>query len=292
MNKKSAVAVVGGDARQAILASLMHADGHAVSVGALERHSFEPDIQSIPELKTGLQGFDVVILPMPVQTGDGMLNAPLSNAPQPLGSLLDSMKPGALVLAGAVPFAVHARAVRNHLRLTDYLTRDELAIRNAVPTAEGAIQIAMEQTDVTLHGLPVLVIGHGRIGSLLARRLAALGAKVTVSARSCRDFALIESEGLAAADTRQLALVLHKFPLVFNTVPAAVLGMQELAKLPEKALVIDLASQPGGVDPSAEPPRGIRIIHALSLPGKVAPVTASVAVRDTVYAILGEEGIL
>lgn len=135
MNKKAAVAVVGGDTRQGILASLMHADGHAVSVGALERYSFDPDIQSIPELKTGLQGFGVVILPMPVQTGDGMLNAPLSNAPQPLGSLLDSIKPGTLVLAGAVPFAVHARAVRNHLRLTDYLTRDELAIRNAVPTA-------------------------------------------------------------------------------------------------------------------------------------------------------------
>lgn len=165
-------------------------------------------------------------------------------------------------------------------------------IMNAVPTAEGAIQIAMEQTDVTLHGLPVLVIGHGRIGSLLARRLAALGAKVTVSARSCRDFALIESEGLSAADTRQLAPVLHDFPLVFNTVPAAVLGAAELARLPDKALVIDLASQPGGLDPSAEPLRGVRVIHALSLPGKVAPVTASVAVRDTVYAILGEEGIL
>ena len=117
MNKKAAVAVVGGDTRQGILASLMHADGHAVSVGALERYSFDPDIQSIPELKTGLQDFGVVILPMP------------------LGSLLDSIKPGTLVLAGAVPFAVHARAVRNHLRLTDYLTRDELAIRNAVPTA-------------------------------------------------------------------------------------------------------------------------------------------------------------
>ena len=141
----------------------------------------------------------------------------------------------------------------------------------------------MEQTDVTLHGLPVLVIGCGRIGSVLSAKLAALGAKVTVSARSCGDHARIEAAGLSAADTRRLSDVLGGFSLVFNTVPAAVLGAAELAKLPADALVIDLA---------AVPPAGIRIIHALSLPGKVAPVTASIAVRDTIYAILGEEGIL
>lgn len=150
----------------------------------------------------------------------------------------------------------------------------------------------MEQTDVTLHGLPVLVIGHGRVGSILAAKLHALGAEVAVSARSCRDFALIEAAGMEATDTRKLAAALPRFPLVFNTVPAAVLGAQELAKLPQDALVIDLASQPGGIDPSVAPPQGVRVIHALSLPGKVAPVTASIAVRDTVYAILREEEIL
>ena len=163
---------------------------------------------------------------------------------------------------------------------------------NAVPTAEGAIQIAMEQTDVTLHGLRALVIGYGRIGSILAAKLAALGVLVTVSARSCRDTARIEAAGLQSADTRHLTDVLSDFPLVFNTVPAAVLGAAELSKLPPKALIIDLASQPGGIDLSAVPPDGVRVIHALSLPGKVAPVTASIAVRDTIYAILSEEGIL
>lgn len=166
------------------------------------------------------------------------------------------------------------------------------SIAYAVPTAEGAIQIAMEQTDVTLHGLPVLVIGYGRIGSVLANKLSALGVQVTVSARSCRDIARIEAAGMAAVDTRRLTEILDGFPLVFNTVPAAVLGAAELAKLPAESLVIDLASQPGGIDLAATPPAGVRVIHALSLPGKAAPVTASIAVRDTIYAILNEEGIL
>ena len=145
---------------------------------------------------------------------------------------------------------------------------------------------------VELEGKTMGIIGYGRIGSVLANKLSALGVQVTVSARSCRDIARIEAAGMAAADTRRLTEILDGFPLVFNTVPAAVLGAAELAKLPAESLVIDLASQPGGIDLAATPPAGVRVIHALSLPGKAAPVTASIAVRDTIYAILNEEGIL
>lgn len=137
MKKHMSVAIVGGDARQAILAELMDRDGHTVSAGALERHSFEhqPSIRILSDLKAGLPEQSIIILPMPVQKGEDRLNAPLANAPWALSELLDSIAPGTLVLAGAVPFAVHARAVRNRLRLLDYLKRDELAIRNAVPAA-------------------------------------------------------------------------------------------------------------------------------------------------------------
>lgn len=137
MKKRATVAVVGGDARQAILAELMNRDGLSVSVGALERYSFETHdhVRPITDLKAGLSEQHIIILPMPIQKGENQLNAPLSNAPHLLSELLDSISPNALVLAGAVPFPIHARAVRNHLRLIDYLTRDELAIRNAVPVA-------------------------------------------------------------------------------------------------------------------------------------------------------------
>lgn len=109
------------------------------------------------------------------------------------------------------------------VRLIDYLSREELAIRNAVPTCEGALQLAMEQTDCTIQGAHVLVIGAGRIGFLLAVRLHALGAQVTVAARSLRDRARIESAGLAAVDTAQLAQEVHGREIIFNTVPAPLL---------------------------------------------------------------------
>ena len=150
----------------------------------------------------------------------------------------------------------------------------------------------MEQTDFTLQGARCVVIGCGRIGALLARKLHALDALVTVSARSARDFARIEAAGLAALDTRRLAGHLDGFDLVFNTVPAPVLGASELAGLKPGCVVIDLASLPGGISPDVKLPPVCRVLHALSLPGRVAPLSAARAIHDTVCAVLQEEGVL
>ena len=169
-----------------------------------------------------------------------------------------------------------------------------LPVQNAndLPTCEGAIQLAMEQTAYTLQGARCLVIGYGRIGALLAHKLRALDAQVTVSARSPRDFARIDSAGMQALDTRRLAGQLSSFDLLFKTVPAPVLGSPELAELKPDCLVIDLASLPGGISPDVKVPPDCRVLHALSLPGRVAPLSAARAIHDTVCTILQEEGVL
>lgn len=82
------------------------------------------------------------------------------------------------------------------------------------------------------------------------------------------------------------------FDLIFNTVPAPVLGASELAELGPDALVIDLASLPGGISPDVALPPDCRVLHALSLPGRVAPLSAARAIHDTVCTILQEEGVL
>lgn len=291
MNQSATLAVVGGDIRQAYLAGLLCADGHTVRTFALERHPIE-GCAAVSDLRSCFTDVQAVILPLPVQHGNAQLNAPLSNTSYPLIDVLDAIPAGTVTLAGSVPFAVHARAVQNNLRLIDYLARDELAIRNAVPTCEGALQLAMEQTAHTIQQSRCLVIGYGRIGALLAQKLHALDAEVTVSARSQRDFARIETQGMHMLDTRQLAGHLSGFDIIFNTVPAPVLGATELAGLSQPCLIIDLASMPGGISSEAKLPTGCRILHALSLPGKVAPLTAAHAIHDTICNILHEEGIL
>ena len=162
---------------------------------------------------------------------------------------------------------------------------------NALPTAEGAIQIAMEELPITLHDARVLVIGFGRLGRTLAPRLRALGARVWVSARRYEQRAAAECMGLNSEGMDHLSDWLCSYDIVFNTVPAPVLGVEELAALKERALVIDLASRPGGVDMDAAATLGVRVIWALSLPGKVAPVTSGRYIKDTVYHIMEESDL-
>ena len=179
-------------------------------------------------------------------------------------------------------------AAERRLVLRDYFAREELAVLNAVATAEGAIQIAMEELPITLHDARVLVIGFGRLGRALAPRLRALGARVCVSARRYEQQAAAEGMGLGSEGMERLSDWLCSYDLVFNTVPARLLGLEELAVMKEGALVIDLASRPGGVDLDAARTLGVHVVWALSLPGRVAPVTAGRYIKDTVYHIMEE----
>lgn len=281
--------VIGGDLRQAKLAGLLQSDGHAVHTFALE-NAPDPNAPCEPEL-SGAALADCVILPLPV-TGDGAaLNAPFSSAAQPLSRVLDALRPGQIICVGKADARVLSMAQERGLTLHDYFAREELAVANAVPTVEGAIQIAMEELPITLHGARALVIGYGRLGRLLAHRLAALGARVSVSARKWADLAWIEAFGYGVEQTDRLEGWLCGYDLIVNTVPARILTQSRLAELKPDALVIDLASSPGGVDMEAAQRLGVKAVRALSLPGKAAPVTAGRAIQSTIYNILREQGV-
>ena len=286
MKHRLNVWVIGGDRRQVHLAELLRREGHTVHTYALERA-----VEDCEEEPSQVRLADCVILPLPVTGNGSLLNAPLSDRLHPLASILDYLRPGQVICAGMADANTAALASRRGLILHDYFARAELAEANAVPTVEGAIQIAMEELPITIHGARVLIIGCGRLGKLLAQRMKALGAKVSLSARSCPDLAWVEAHDFCPEHTGELEGWLCSYDLVVNTVPARVLGLERLAELKEDCLVIDLASKPGGVDFEAARQLGVKVIHALSLPGRVAPVTAAKAVWSTICNILREEGI-
>lgn len=282
--------VLGGDMRQAKLAQLLAEDGHRVHTFALERGVEPSALLSVENTIDRMDEADCVVFPLPVANGRGQLNAPLSDVKVPMVDLLDALTPEQIICGGILDQATSALSAERRLTIHDYFAREELQIANAVPTAEGAIQIAMEQLPITLNGARVLVIGYGRIGKLLAQRMAALGARVSVAARRYEHLAWARAMGYGAEHTSHLAGWLCGYDLVVNTVPARVLGQAELADLKPDCLVLDLASKPGGVDLEEAARLGRSVVWALSLPGKVAPVTAGAAIQDTIYHILHELG--
>jgi dipicolinate synthase subunit A len=171
----------------------------------------------------------------------------------------------------------------------DYLASEELAACNAIPTAEGALQIMLEEMPRTIHGSRILVMGFGRIGSRLAYILRGMGAEVTVAARQPADRTRAQMLGCKAVDYPQICA--SQYDVLCNTVPAKVVTAKLLAAMQPEALVLDLASRPGGVDLDAAQELNRRVIWALSLPGKTAPVTAGEIIAGTVSHLIAEQGV-
>lgn len=141
----------------------------------------------------------------------------------------------------------------------------------------------------TLQGSRILILGFGRVGRLTAHRMAALGGKITVSARGYGELAWAAAYGYETIPLTELGWELGTFPLVVNTIPARVLDEKRLACSDPGVFLLDLASSPGGIDRAAAKARGLRLTCAPGLPGRTAPVTAAAAIRDSIYHILREE---
>jgi dipicolinate synthase subunit A len=103
----------------------------------------------------------------------------------------------------------------------------------------------MEETGITLCRARVLVVGFGRVGKMLSHRLHSLGADVTVSARKLSDMAWIQAYGYKAANTLRLESVLPDFNIIFNTVPARVLGEDRLKLVSPPVCALSLPQSPG-----------------------------------------------
>ena len=290
MTEKLDFAIVGGDSRHVRLAELLSADGHRVFVYALENATFSDEIIREKEIKKLSKNVDCVILPVPIKDKNGLLNTPLSTSEHDINSIFSIFPTGQTVIGGKISNDMFETAGRCGIRLFDCLEREDFTVMNSVPTAEGAIAVAMQLRSRTLNGSECLVLGFGHIGKLLTAYLRGLGAKVTATARKPGDLAWISAYGYNPMKTRDINKHLHKFDVIFNTIPATILTREALTCVKPDALICDLASRPGGVDFDFAKELGISTVHALSLPGKVAPTTAAESLRSTVYNILDEWG--
>ena len=167
-----------------------------------------------------------------------------------------------------------------------YARREEYQIAIARLTAEGAIALLRPETG--LSGAHILLLGYGRIARLLARELQKAGALVTAAARSGEQRAWAEAEGIEALPLDALSGALDRFDVIIGTIPAPVLTEPLLALVRKDALLLELASAPGGIDAAAAHERGLRYIRAPGLPAKYAPERAAVILRDAVYAAAAE----
>ncbi len=155
-------------------------------------------------------------------------------------------------------------------------------------TAEGAIASAMAASDQAIHGAECMVVGWGRIGKALTRRLVLLGAKVTVLSRRAEVCREISAAGAMCAPAAGAASVISGCKFIFSTPPVMTVDADALKMTDRDAVVIDLASPPYGVDMDAAVKLGIKAWREPGLPGRYCPVNAACSI----YAALVRHGVL
>lgn len=295
MYNHTKIGILGGDMRQAALARRLSDLGFETATWGLDRDMDIGDAVRTTEWKNAVEGSRAVILPLPVSK-DGVRVHLQSNIGQELriSHLFDAIPADVLVLGGKIDAGIKNAALENNIPMLDYFDCEELQVKNAVPTAEGAIEIAMRILPITLAGANAVVLGYGRIGKVLLSVLRALNARVSVAARRPEDIAYITIFGGNGVrfGSKEYADALAESDVVFNTVPARILTLPILENMRKCRLIVDLASGKGGTDFEGAQSLDIQAVHALSLPGKVAPATAGNILCDCILELLVREGVI
>ena len=283
-------AVVGGDLRTIKLAKILAKEGNMVYTYGLEKAEELKENKNIifcEKLIEAVKKVQVVIGPIPFSSDGININMPFSEGKLSVREFMHNLN-AKILIAGTIAPNVYELANDEYIEIVDIMKREELAVLNTIATAEGAIEIAIANTNKILHGSNVLVLGFGRIGKVLARKLAGLATKVTCAARKEEDLAWIKAYGHKATNINLIGKNLSEFDVIINTVPQMILTAEKMEYVKPECLLIDLASNPGGIDKKAAKEKGLQLVWALALPGKVAPTTTAEFIKDTIYNILKE----
>lgn len=287
---KNRYLVLGGDLRNIKLAGMLADDGNRVYSFGQDRSDEILDdgrIEKCTSLKTAMEKAQVIIGPVPFSSNEDFINAPFAHDKIMIDDLMKTNK-GKIFISGSIKDDLKKKLDEKYMEVIDIMKRDDMAILNTIATAEGTIEVAIKNTDKILQGSRVLILGFGRVGKIVANKFSKMSALVTCAARKVSDLAWIKAYGYNSLNINDMLYDLKEFDIIINTVPQTILRERELKHIDAEALLIDLASSPGGIDGKMAKSMGLNFIWALALPGRIAPSSSAKFIKDTVYTIIEE----
>lgn len=281
--------IIGGDLRQVYMAQILAEQGYRVCVYGLCKE-ISQDMQT--NVKSGepilceksmadaVQKSGIIIAPIPMTKNKKDLNNQAGKDDLGLNELAEALKEGQYFFAGCIPDGFQDKAADNGVVCCDFMKKEELAIYNSIATAEGAIAEAIQKSPLNLHRSECLVLGYGKCGKTLAAYLKGMFCRVTVCARrpDVRSEASILADEVISFD--DIPDNLKQYSFIFNTIPNMIMDRSLLMSVKKQAIIIDIASAPGGVDFTAAKELGIPAWLCPGLPGKYAPESSARAMTD------------
>jgi dipicolinate synthase subunit A len=265
------IAVVGGDEREQEICRL--AAGSGAEVRAFGFPWPSGGIHGVvlaADAARALAGAHVALMPIPGIAVDGSLFATTPIIPRE--PLLGEMAAGAHIILGRADEGLRRAAATLGIGIHEYEGDHELMLLRAPAIVEGVIRVLIENTQITLHGARIGVIGQGNIGTALTRTLIALGAHVTVGARNPIQRASAYTLGAVPLALESLPEVAGSLDVLVSTAPAPIVTSALIDRLQASALIIDMTAPPGSCDLKHATTTGRRAIWARAL-GRRAPIT-------------------
>jgi len=284
------ISIIGGDKRDIYLMQDLVKLGASVTAVGFHPCPELEQVHLVDNLEAAIFKAQVLILPMGGTDLEGNIKTMDPDITLRLSPEIAATIPeGVIVIIGFARDFVKEWANRYKWKLFEIAKMDLVAILNSIPSAEGAIQMAMEKLPITIHGSNSFVLGFGRVGKTLARMLNGIGARTTVVARKRPDLARVLEMGYRPLHLSELHQHIHEADVIFNTIPALILDHKLLSLMNKDALIIDLASSPGGTDFTAAKKMGLQAILAPSLPGLVAPKSSGKILAQVIPQLILRE---
>ena len=254
-------------------------------------YTYGMNVNSAEKLENFLEDVEVVVGPIPFSRDGLNVNSKFVESKILIKDLLEKIE-GKILIAGNISEDVNKLAENYNIQAIDVMKNEKLAVLNTIATAEGTIELMIANTDTIIFDSNVLILGFGRVAKTLANRLKGLVKSITCASRENDELAWIEVYGYEKMNLNDLVKCqeskkyLKNYDVIINTIPSMILDAEKLQYVNKEALLIDLASNPGGIDKEEAKKQGLKLIHALGLPGKVAPKSSAKFIKDMIYEII------
>ncbi len=258
------ILVIGGDKRNVYLSELLKEKGdnvYSIGLNDSEKYGIEECIYES----------NYIVVPTPFSVDGTNVYMPLCDKRISLEYFFKLVK-NKKIFGGNFSEKQNQILLDNKNEVYDFLKNKEFALNNVIPTVEGVIEIILKNINYTIDRSNIAIIGFGKIGKRAAVVLKSLGANIFCNDVSEEEVANIQFSGYNVIKSLRTK---NNFDIILNTVPAKVIGKEELSYMDKKALIVDVASMPGGIDFKYAEENGYNVIHALGIPGKKAPLTVA-----------------
>lgn len=273
MNHKDNILIIGGDKRYKYLYSELKNRGYNIFPFDISNISECSDINKYFDSEGRLSSFNIIILPIPYSKNKRTVNS-ISNDLE-IDYFLSLLNPGTVIYGGCFDEHFREKCHLQRLLIRDFLDSEIFSLYNSIATAEGTILEAIMHSPLNLHKSNALVLGYGKCGSTLAKKLVSLNCEVSVCARKIVQRAEAYDDGCEVFLFENLKDKINRFDFIFNTIPAMVLTKDILSCVNANATIIDIASYPGGTDFDFCKKTNLNAHLCLGLPGKYSPLTSA-----------------